>query len=86
MASLFPDTPSLGVIERQATWSQTQLSKKAGVGHSTVRRMENVEGVVSGHIESVIRIRNALEEAGVIFIEQDEEGGAGVRLKGPSRT
>ena len=63
-------------------WSQMQLSHSAGVGLSTVRRMEAEKGVVSGYIDNAIRIRNALEKAGVEFIDQDERG-PGVRIQKP---
>jgi hypothetical protein len=66
--------------------SQHQLAKLAKVGVATIRRMEAVDGLVPGNVETASRIRDALVDAGIIFIEQDEEGGAGVRLKRPLHT
>jgi transcriptional regulator with XRE-family HTH domain len=63
-------------------WSQKQLSDVANVGLSTVRRMEAVDGLVSGNIESAVRVRNALENAGVEFIEQGDKG-PGAQLINP---
>ena len=60
--------------------SQDQLAELAQVGVATVRRMEAVDGLVPGNLESAARIRNALENAGVEFIEQDERG-PGVRIQ-----
>jgi transcriptional regulator with XRE-family HTH domain len=55
-------------------WSQQQLADIAEVGLSTVRRMEAVDGIVSGNIETATRIRNALENSGVEFIDQGKKG------------
>ncbi len=64
-------------------WSQAKLAEASGLALSTIKRMEGSEGVVRGHAENVWRVQAALEDAGIIFI--DENGGvAGVRLKAPS--
>jgi transcriptional regulator with XRE-family HTH domain len=65
-------------------WSQTELAKKAGVAHMTIRRFEAHEGPVSGNISSLTRVQDALEKAGIQFIPPDEGGSFGVRLS-PSR-
>ena len=51
----------------------------AGVGVATIRRMEAVDGLVPGNVESAVRIRTALENAGVEFLEQGDKG-PGVQL------
>lgn len=61
--------------------SQEQLAKLARVGVATVRRMEAVDGLVPGNVETAARVRNALEGAGIIFIDATEDSGAGVRLR-----
>lgn len=63
-------------------WSQDQLADHAGVGVATIRRMEAVDGVVPGNVESAMRIRGALEKAGIQFIEQGDKG-PGVQLSKP---
>jgi transcriptional regulator with XRE-family HTH domain len=55
-------------------WSQQHLAEVAEVGLSTVRRMEAVDGVVPGNIVSAMRIRSALENSGVEFIDQGKRG------------
>lgn len=61
-------------------WSQSQLAKGSGVGLSTIRRMEGSDGPLKGTAENVWKVQLALENAGVIFIDADEEG-PGARLK-----
>ena len=63
--------------------SQTELSKKAGVGLATVKRIEASTENLRMTVQTLLRIQRALEAAGVIFIEQDKEQGPGVRLRKP---
>jgi hypothetical protein len=42
--------------------------------------MEGSDGPLRGTVENVWKVQQALEDAGVIFIDADEEG-PGVRLK-----
>ena len=64
-------------------WSQSRLADAAGVALSTVRRMENSEGRLRGTADNVWKVQQALEEAGVVFIDRNG-GGPGVRLSDPS--
>jgi hypothetical protein len=43
--------------------------------------MEGDRGPLKSSAENVLKVRRALENAGVIFIDQNEEGGPGIRLK-----
>ena len=61
-------------------WSAQELAQKAGIGISTVQRMENAEGVPSASGKNLAAIQCALESAGVVFIPENG-GGPGVRLK-----
>lgn len=61
-------------------WSVEQLHKAAGVGISTVQRMEKDDGVPSASAKNLEAVQKALEAAGVEFIPENG-GGAGVRLK-----
>ena len=61
-------------------WSQSQLAEASGIGLSTIRRMEGSDGPLRGTAGNVWKVQQALENAGVIFINADEEG-PGVRLK-----
>ena len=61
-------------------WSQARLADASGLALSTIKRMEGSDGLLRGNAGNVWKIQQALEEAGVIFIDADEEG-PGVRLK-----
>ena len=64
-------------------WNQEKLAANAGVGASTVKRMEAKAGPVSGQADSVWKIQTALERGGVVFIASDAQQGPGVRLARP---
>ncbi len=60
--------------------SQSELAKASGLALSTIKRMESSEGSIRGTAENVWKVQRALEDAGIIFID-DNGGGPGVRLK-----
>jgi hypothetical protein len=43
--------------------------------------MEAAKGVPGGLSKNLELVQNTLEDAGVIFIDRNEDGGPGVRLK-----
>nr|WP_034996727.1 transcriptional regulator [Beijerinckia mobilis] len=59
---------------------QDQLAKSASISIATLRRMESSPGPAAGMMNNVAAIRQALESAGVIFVEENGEG-PGVRLR-----
>jgi len=60
-------------------WSSEDLSKMAGVGTATTKRLEVQEGVPSVNTKTLIAIQQALEGAGIEFIG-DPDNSPGVRL------
>ena len=65
---------------------QRQLAEIAGISLPTVQRMEASDGTVRGVIESLTRVVEALDRAGVELIGDNavsNRGGRGVRLKQP---
>ncbi|MCR8725516.1 helix-turn-helix domain-containing protein [Frigidibacter sp. ROC022] len=65
---------------------QKTLASLAGVSVPTVQRMEASQGNVRGIVESLTRIIEALDRAGVEIISEgmvSSTGGRGVRLKSP---
>jgi transcriptional regulator with XRE-family HTH domain len=60
-------------------WSAQELADKAGIGISTVQRMEGAEGVPTASGKNLEAVQRALEAAGVEFIAENG-GGPGVRL------
>ncbi len=61
-------------------WSQARLAEASGLGIATIKRMEGERGPLRSSAGNVLKVQQALEDAGVIFIDADEEG-PGVRLK-----
>ena len=61
-------------------WNQSRLANATGLALSTIKRMEASDGMLRGTAENVWNVQKALQEAGVIFIDEDEEG-PGVRLR-----
>jgi len=65
---------------------QRQLAEMAGVSVPTIQRMERSQGTVRGMIESLTRVVEALDRAGIVLIGENagsSGGGRGVRLKAP---
>ncbi len=62
-------------------WSTRVLAERAALGISTVYRMERAGGPVTSNTESVRRVQQVLERAGIEFLA--DEHGLGVRLKAP---
>ena len=60
-------------------WSQDQLAERAGVGNSTVSDFEKRRRVPT--TEYLITVRNALEDAGVIFESDSRFVGVKLRVK-----
>jgi transcriptional regulator with XRE-family HTH domain len=63
---------------------QRQLAALAGISLPTVQRMEASQGNVRGVVDSLTKVIEALDRAGVELIGEgavSREGGRGVRLK-----
>ena len=63
-------------------WRQGDLAKAADIGVATVQRIELLEGP-AGNVATLLRIQQAFEKAGILFLDADREAGIGVRLKKP---
>ena len=66
---------------------QKTLADQAGISLPTVQRMEASPGTVRGVVESLTKIVEALDRAGVELIGDgvpSVQGGRGVRLKRPN--
>jgi transcriptional regulator with XRE-family HTH domain len=61
-------------------WRQGDLSEAAGVGIATIQRIEKSDYAERGHVSTLKRIESALENAGIIFIDEDDAAGVGLRL------
>lgn len=60
---------------------QKRLAEMAGVSVPTIQRMEASEGVVRGVVDTLTKVIQALDIAGVELIGENDAGGRGVRLK-----
>ena len=61
-------------------WSQEDLAAAADISVPTIKRLEAQDGPLGGRDETGVKIRSALESAGVEFIDENG-GGPGVRLR-----
>lgn len=67
---------------------QKTLAEMSGVSLPTIQRMEASEGDVRGIVDSLMKVVNALDRAGIELIGEhtrSEAGGRGVRYRHPSR-
>lgn len=63
---------------------QRRLAEKCGLSVPTIQRMEASEGVIRGNVDSLVKLVDALAEAGIELIGEgatSSQGGRGVRLK-----
>jgi transcriptional regulator with XRE-family HTH domain len=60
-------------------WSQGDLSRRSNVSVPTIKRLEAMDGDMSGRAATIRAIQAAFEANGVVLIPENG-GGAGVRL------
>jgi predicted transcriptional regulator len=66
---------------------QRRLAEAAGLSLPTIQRMEGSAGQVRGNVESLVKVVEALEKAGIELIGEGATstgGGRGVRLRTPA--
>lgn len=49
-------------------WRQDRLAQETGLALATIRRLERLEGRIEANFDTVQRIREALENAGIEFV------------------
>ena len=52
----------------------------SGCGRPRVGGIEKSDWAMTGYVSTMVRIQAAFEEAGIQFIDDDENGGYGLRL------
>ena len=65
-------------------WDQRRLAETAGVSLPTVQRMEASDGTVRANVDTLVKIVDALQNAGLELLGEGAAsagGGRGVRLK-----
>jgi predicted transcriptional regulator len=65
-------------------WSRDKLAKQSGVPAPTIEKFE--VGKTTPLLTTAGKLRRALEKAGVVFIDPDEELGPGVRSRDGRKT
>jgi DNA-binding Xre family transcriptional regulator len=73
-------TPQIRAARALLRWSANDLSDKSGVGISTIKRLEVMDGVPAINISTMVAIQSALENAGVEFVGSPDDR-PGVRLR-----
>jgi DNA-binding XRE family transcriptional regulator len=63
---------------------QAELAESADVSLETVKRIESMEGELRIRLDTLTKIKTALEKAGIEFIAENG-GGPGVRLRKAKR-
>ena len=64
---------------------QRRLAELSGLSVPTIQRMEASEGVIRGNVDSLMKLIEALDAAGIELIAEgavSAQGGRGIRLKG----
>jgi transcriptional regulator with XRE-family HTH domain len=64
---------------------QRKLAELSGLSVPTIQRMEASDGVIRGNVDSLMKLVNALDAAGIELISDGSGspyGGRGIRLKG----
>ena len=57
-----------------------EMAKLAGIGFTTMVRLESSDGVPAGNVKTLTSVKSAIEKAGIEFLGSPEEG-AGIRWK-----
>ncbi|WP_298223050.1 helix-turn-helix domain-containing protein [Acidocella sp.] len=64
---------------------QKELAELSGLSVPTIQRMEGSDGIIRSNVDSLVKLLEALERAGIIVLRpgdvSDASGGRGVRLK-----
>ena len=66
---------------------QRRLAELSGLSLPTIQRMEASDGLVRGHVDSLMKLIDALQQAGIELISEgavSAAGGRGVRLVKPA--
>jgi len=66
-------------------WSQTTLAERAGVSLITVKRLEATAEPFQARYDTVVKVRDALQMAGVEFLDDPGSVGYGVLLRDASQ-
>lgn len=81
MSILKVSIPQVKAARALLEWSQATMAERCGVSLPTIKRLEAADGgSLGGRTETAIRIIEAIQAAGVEFID-DERGEGVVKLR-----
>ncbi len=64
---------------------QKELAEISGLSVPTIQRMEGSDGIIRSNVDSLVKLLEALDRAGIVLLRpgdvSDASGGRGVRLK-----
>ncbi|MFI4974624.1 MAG: helix-turn-helix domain-containing protein [Caulobacterales bacterium] len=66
-------------------WNQQRLADEAGLSAITVKRLEASEDTFQARFDTVVKIKEAVERAGVVFKVAEDGLIHGVSLRDPAR-
>jgi DNA-binding Xre family transcriptional regulator len=69
---------------RNRAFTDSRVAEAADVSLETVKRIESMEGELKIRLDTLTKIKTALEKAGIEFLAENG-GGPGVRLRKPQR-
>jgi predicted transcriptional regulator len=78
--------PQMRAARALLSIDQRELAELSGVSLPTIQRMEGSEGNVRGIVDTLTKVIEALDRAGIELIGENavsREGGRGVRFKNP---
>ena len=73
------EPPQIRAARALLGWKQTDLAKASGISEMSVKNIER--GATDPRVSTLKALQEALEAAGVIFLDRNPDGGPGVRLK-----
>jgi transcriptional regulator with XRE-family HTH domain len=62
-------------------WDQSRLAEVAGISIITVKRLEAAGADIHAHFATVMKVKSAFDNAGVVFLGEESGLGYGVRLR-----
>ena len=74
-----PTAAQLRAARALLAWSMEELAERSGVSSRTIRRAEETEQAVA--VRTLRRLATAFEAAGIEFIGENNDRGAGVRFR-----
>ena len=66
-------------------WDQARLAETARVSIITVKRLEAAGEDIHAHFATIMKVKIAFEDAGVLFLGEESGLGYGVRLRRETR-